>query len=819
MSRPDFRHNPSHILGLVTTSLLMTALVACNPQPKASFTEAAAVGHLPVHRPAIQQVMIEEGAASVIGVPQVNLPAFETAAERLDPAKNDSADDYRASNKGWFAQTQGLKAGEFRPFGEWEEMQSVWTTYSNGMPSSKAVRRMFAEQTINFVRHSKPRLTAHVIVNNATVGADFMKALDEYGIKADEKEYVIIVTMPNQTIWHIDYGPFPMIEKKTGNVAFTDFIYYHPRQIDDAIPTRIGRDYYKDVTVYRMPFPFEGGNIQADGKGTCLTSFRALKNTGFSELKVRNMLKNYMACDKTLIVQDITDDGTGHIDMFFKWIDTDVVMFGKYENEITLDYDGDGKEETLPLPGSVAADYKATFALNQKYMDDNAAMFAAETASNGKKYTVHRLSMMTRFKDDYGNLPRTFINSTFTNGVNVYPSYAPQTCQDPAGAVCMKDADCGDKMHCGAGRCTAGPVLVGCDEILTCSSGTKCVDDPLKKAIIANVQGQWEKAMPTWKHVGLRADTIALWSGAIHCITRTIPKGNFVKTVADGICQSGTCGCSDNGMASTCAADADCFGPAWVCDCQICKGTCKGSKKGCTDDADCSSASDVTKIEVGSCEIDPKQTCPGQTATGASATCGTLSYEGYCDGKTLKFCSTSGGGAKQLSCPSCCGWSKDSGSFDCLNSGQCGKCVPECSKVGETGCGIQGLHSWVCVDEGDCLKRKWSFCGANGTCADGVCSAVAPKVCPTEEQDAGSTAPDAGSPTADAGPMVTTDTGTTAIDSGSTTTGSDVKTGGGGDSGGCTAARTTTGTGRSAGWLVVLLAAMALVAYRRRENV
>ncbi|MCO4761067.1 MAG: agmatine deiminase family protein [Myxococcales bacterium] len=758
-----------------------------------------------------QRVFIEAGSPELAS--NVILPAFETAVERLNPAKSDAADDYRAQHKEWFAQTQGLTPGRFRPFGEWEEMQGVWTSYSNGMVNSKAVRRMFAEQTINFIRHSTPKVRAYVIVNNANVGNDFMKAVTQYGIKDSEKAFITIVTLPVQTIWHIDYGPFPMIEKKTGNVAFTDFVYYPNRQYDDALPTRIGHEFYKDATVYRMPFGFEGGNVQTDGKGTCMTSFRALKNTGFSALKMRNMLKNYMACEKTLIVQDISDDGTGHIDMFFKWSSENEVIMGKYENDITLDYDGDGKSETLPMPGAVAADYQKTFKLNQKRMEENTALFESTTAANGKKYKVHRLSMMTRFKDEYGNLPRTFINSTFTNGVNVYPSYTPKSCQNPAGSVCKQDSDCASGEHCGAGKCTKGPVLTGCDEIVKCASGLSCVSDPLKVAIIAQVQKQWETALPDMKHVGLRADTIALWSGAIHCITRTIPTGKFVKAIDDGNCLGGTCGCSEGGMTGACSADTDCFGPAWICDCNVCKGKCKGANKNCTDDADCApSGATLADIVAGSCVIDSAQTCAGQQpSAGNKSSCGSLSYEGHCQGKALKFCSPSGGGAKQLTCGNCCGWSSDSKAYDCLDSSLCGKCAPECDKAGETGCGVQGKHSWTCVDEGGCLKRKWNYCGDTSQCNAGVCSETKQLTCPPKtEKDAGSTEADAGSTGSDIGGGTGVKLDGEGTDGGGTT-----KTGGGGDSSGCTAAPTS----RGSGWLALLLAALALVAVRRRRVV
>ena len=514
---------------LTLIATLTVVAIGCDvgPTPVAQAPEATAV---------VQTISIDKFVEPV-GAPVI-LPAYETAAERARLGKHDAADDYRWDHKEWYAVTAPPEKGRFRPFGEWEESSGVWTTYSNGMPGTPTVRRMFAEQTIGFLRHSNPPVKAYVIVSSKNTQDDFLKAVDQYGITADEKNNIVMVGMANQTIWHIDYGPFPLVDRKSGAVAFTDYNYYHERQIDDAIPTKIANEIYQNVTTYRMPFSFEGGNIQADGDKLCATTVRALSNTGYSALKVRNLLRKWNACDDTIIVKDITDDGTGHIDMFFKWTAEDAVLFGRYDDTITLDYDGDGKEETLPLPGKVAPDYVNTFNTNQKRMNDNVELFKSLTASNGKPFKVMRLSMMTRLRDDYGNLPRTFINSTFANGVNMYPSYTTKSCRAPDGAKCMVDTDCGASAFCAAGKCTPTTkyelTVVGCDELLKCPGGQECVEDPMKVALVAQAQKEWEAAMPDWKHVGLRADTIALWSGAIHCITRNIPKGNHAKTIADG---------------------------------------------------------------------------------------------------------------------------------------------------------------------------------------------------------------------------------------------------------------------------------------------
>jgi agmatine/peptidylarginine deiminase len=809
MRLPAFRTSTS----VLVAATLILAAAACQPAGERADAPAltAPTRNTALLRP---QVTVVETSPLAETVAQPMLPAYLTAAERVDVAKNDASDDFRNANPWWFAMTKPLPAGEFRPFGEWEKMAEVWTTYSSGMPSTPPVRRMFAEQTINFVRYSDPRVVASVIVSSQKVGDDFFAALDEYGIKEEEKKYVKLVIMPNQTIWHIDYGAFPVLRKSDNVLAFTDFIYYGPRHIDDAIPTRIANDVFKDVTVFRMPFPFEGGNIQTDGTGKCMTSTRALSNTGFSAERVRHLLKGYAGCEETFIVKDITDDGTGHIDMFFKWSAEDEVIFGQYEDEITLDYDGDGVTETLPMPGKVAPDYKDIFAANQKRMNDNAALMAAATSSKGTKFIVHRLPMMTRYKDNYGPLPRTFINSTFTNGVNVYPSYTPKSCQDPNGAVCKIDADCADKEHCAAGKCTLskeGPTAEGCDELLACPSGQQCVDDPLKIALIAKTQKKWEEAMPDWKHVGLRADTIGLWSGAIHCITRTIPDAPRAKIYDDALCLGGKCGCVEGGADNTCTQDSECFGPAWECNCQICKGNCASDGANCTDDSDCAAKGEP--VVAGACIYIRDQSCKGE-----GKGCGETPWEGMCSGKTLKFCSS--GDVKELSCAGCCGWSPEDGSNTCLAGAACeSSCKPECEQAGHYGCSAEGTHAWVCEDVGGCLKRKYTTCGKPGCSnATGACNVPgkdAPK-CPTKgEQDAGSTDDASGG-----------DDGSGSGGGSDASAGGDDGSGGGdGSTGGpavnkpapkssgCTAAATSP---QGLGWLWVMLAMACAVIWRRR---
>lgn len=825
----SYRRSATRFVLLAT---LLLTLAACDvARPVTPQVEKAAI------TAAGPQTIVVEYQNEAVDRAMPMLPAWETAAERVK-GKLDESDDYRWAHKEWFAVTDPPEDGRFRPFAEWEEMEAVWTTYSGGMPYDAPVRRMFAEQTIAFLRHGTPKVKAYVIVGSPSVQNDFLKAVDEFGITPDEKKDIVMVGLPNQTIWHIDYSFFPIMDKKTGLMAFADYNYYPGRHIDDAIPTRIATDVYKHVTVYRMAFPFEGGNIQADGVGTCMTTQRALKNTGYTNLKVMNLLKKYAACDQTVVVKDITDDGTGHIDMFFKWAGVDQIVLGEYNDSLTLDYDGDGKEEEVALPGAVVEDYKGIFATNKQRMNDNEALFKAMTAANGEKFKVHRLTMMTRVRDSYGNLPRTFINSTLSNKVNVYPSYSTKSCQDPKGAKCMKDADCTGTQFCAAGKCTGFSysaqgqlqrgTAFGCDELVACPTGQVCADDPLKVALVAKAQKQWEAAMPDWKHVGLRADTIAFWSGAIHCITRNVPVNKKEKVIPDAICLSGNCGCVKGGAEHACDGDGDCFGPRWRCGCNICKGTCSNTGKSgtsCTDDADCST--DGKTVPDGACVYDVKQGCYGKQEPGYGNACGDLAWEGACEGKTVKYCG-SGSIPKSVSCSggTCCGWSAPDKSYSCISSTQCAeKCVPECDKVGDKNCSMQGTHMWECVDEGGCLKRKWTHCSSGGKCVvspEVKCTSpndVAPQCPNVTDKDAGGAGADGGGTEADAGGQVGAD-GTTTGDS---AIAADVAQ----DAGtatpapqpaddGCTA-QPASSSKAATGLMALLLAALSLVVWRRRQ--
>jgi len=591
--------------------------------------------------------------------PVNKLPAYPLPGERYGAAKGDAFDDYRFANPELYAITEAPKLSSWRHMREWEPMQSMLLTATGWPASDPNMKQMYTEIVAGAASVAK----VWIIYEAAAVKSSLTTAFSSAGIDMGQIEWF---KMPNESIWHIDYGPLPIIDTAKNTVGFVDFVYYHARPEDDAISTRLGEKL--GVTTYRYENSYEGGNFQGDGQEHCYTTQRGLQYSGLTMSKFLKGHEDYMNCTNTHILKDITNDGTGHIDMFFKLYDKKGVVLGYYKDEI-----GD--------------------AVNQKRMDDNEDLLKAITFAGGGQMKVHRIPMpgFGYEKVNGGelkqvNTPFTFVNSTLINKVNLWPIFS----------------------------------------------------FPQFKEYETEALGIWKEALPDYEHVGIISDDVSLASGAIHCITRTIPDLPLEKTIPDGTCSGGKCkppaGFTALGMTEECSDNNICFGPAWLCTCNDCDSACKAPEE--TPDG----CGDVTY--EGCCDGDELSYCEGNKITKINCGAGTCGWD---TANAFYNCNTDGKASPYpefpLSCdggevclPDCAG--KDCGIDGC--GGTCGKCdggaecsdagiceVPPCDDqcvLGEKGCN-EGWQSWVCATNGvtGCTVIVVAGCAAGQTCVEGDC--------------------------------------------------------------------------------------------------
>ncbi|MFT7580192.1 MAG: agmatine/peptidylarginine deiminase, partial [Myxococcota bacterium] len=740
------------------------ALTGCEAGPEPTTEAPAALTNGPA-APAAAATPRFVDAARRYALNERLLPAHRVPGTK-DALKADQFDDYRDAHPEYYAITEApANIATVRPMVEWEPMRAVVMAVPSYMLADSGFAQGSAAQTFAKVaRHAADHADVWFFVDNANAESGLKSRILSAGLsQAKLSDKVKFFRNPIDSVWFIDSGPLPIIDTSTDTWAVADFRYYQPRPLDDAIPTILGQQmdrfgYNARASVYRVPLSTEGGTFQSTTDGICFTGnrqlyYRSCEQAGGCDESIRQLplsqvqthplaeemrstLADYVGCKDLIVTNSITDDGTGHIDMYMKVLDDNRVLMGEY---VAPFVSGTGQS------------------LNAERLDDNAAFIAAYVKPDGGRFTVERLVMPGhRDSTEYGPIPFTYINSTFINGINLWPAteYSDWT----------------------ASRDTA--------------------------------QAQWDTVLPALEHVYIDSTELSFYSGAIHCVTRTIPALPAATWIADGSCIEGDCVAQAGGYEGACGLQGDvgeCYGPAWECDCEDCES---------------------------SCEPEPDA-------------CGGITYAGCCDQGDVFFCDqsrvlTEGCGAAP------CGWSAQRGFYACGATGtdpsgrtqrSCpGPCEPVCDgrTCGDDGCGGScGACDGdaLCLGNqcrADCVDCTPGVLGCDGTVAT-LCQGTAEAGCNQQvridcadrglvcevgdcvesDETPDTTAPDTTAP--DATETDTTETDTTETDTTETVDTGAKPVSGGND--GCD------GSGGPEPPFWLLLSALGLALARRREIV
>jgi len=227
--------------------------------------------------------------------------------------------------------------------------------------------------------------TVWIAVENSAQRTRVTNILNNAGVPLTNIEWLTVTT---DSIWIRDYGPFSVYQED-GHVDITDIIYdRYGRWNDDAFPDWLANAW--SVARWAPALRLEGGNFISDGCGTCFSTDRIYEqNQGYlTPDEVDQIMLDYLGCERFIVLERLTDDGTGHIDMFAKLLDADTIIVNSLTNTSDPDY---------------------------QILEDNAAYVATLTAVTGQLYEVVRLPM--------GNSYRTYSNSLIINNAVLVPQY------------------------------------------------------------------------------------------------------------------------------------------------------------------------------------------------------------------------------------------------------------------------------------------------------------------------------------------------------------------------------------------------------------
>lgn len=211
--------------------------------------------------------------------------------------------------------------------------------------------------------------------------------------------------IPFGDIWLRDTAPI-FVRDGQGKLATSRFAFngwggkyelMHDAQVSERIAAAA------KVPTQAFPFVLEGGAVDVDGLGTCLTTESCLLNPNRGEVQDKNVIEQRLheslGADKTIWIRDglLNDHTDGHVDTIARFVAPGVV--------VCMQPSGDDDP-------------------NRDVLLEIADTLRSATDVNGKALTVHTIASPGLVLSDEGDvMPASYVNFYIANNTVVVPTY------------------------------------------------------------------------------------------------------------------------------------------------------------------------------------------------------------------------------------------------------------------------------------------------------------------------------------------------------------------------------------------------------------
>jgi agmatine deiminase len=214
----------------------------------------------------------------------------------------------------------------YRMPAEWEPHAATWLSWPRregiSFPNSyDRVMPTFREMVAALIT-SEP---VCINVANGAHEAEARAVLDEL-----PQERITYYPIPTDEPWCRDHGPMFLTRGEDPRVAIVDWGHnawggkYPPYDLDDAVPTRIAETLA--LPVYDGGMILEGGSIDVNGSGACLTTESCLlnpnRNRNMTREQIETRMREFMGVRDIIWLSRGTegDDTDGHIDNLARFV-------------------------------------------------------------------------------------------------------------------------------------------------------------------------------------------------------------------------------------------------------------------------------------------------------------------------------------------------------------------------------------------------------------------------------------------------------------------------------------------------------------------
>ena len=227
---------------------------------------------------------------------------------------------------------------------EWETHSGTWLTWPHNAETwSKQDMQQVETEFMGIIRPLAKNESVHILVNDEDMGNAVESTLNVNNV---EMKNIFLHDIPTNDSWIRDYGPNFIIQSD-GKVAANDWDFdswgrKYKWELDDLAGTVIAEE--SGLHHFKPEIVLEGGAIEVNGAGTCVTTESCIlnpnRNNGISRDAMETVLKDYLGISKVIWLHGEMegDDTDGHIDNLARFVNPTTMVCSVEEDEEDPNY-------------------------------------------------------------------------------------------------------------------------------------------------------------------------------------------------------------------------------------------------------------------------------------------------------------------------------------------------------------------------------------------------------------------------------------------------------------------------------------------------
>jgi agmatine deiminase len=287
---------------------------------------------------------------------------------------------------------------------EWAPHEATWLSWPHNQETWPKQLSQVQRVWVEMIRALSFCERVNLLVNDEATRHDVMARLQSAGTDMDQVSFFCI---PTVDAWMRDYGPtFVTRSGQESPLASNDWIFngwggkYKAYEDDDGIAREIAARL--KIPAFSHPVVLEGGSIEVNGCGTCMTTEQCLlnknRNPQMSRSQLEQFLKDSLGAAHLIWLAEgiVGDDTDGHIDDIARFVDPTTVVCVVEKNVQDENY----------------------IALRRNY-----ERLQRATDQDGRKLSIISLPSPAPVYSEGARLPASYANFYIANGVVLVPLF------------------------------------------------------------------------------------------------------------------------------------------------------------------------------------------------------------------------------------------------------------------------------------------------------------------------------------------------------------------------------------------------------------